>query len=478
MALGIIALVISAVSLIAFTGGAGTTALFVCIISAIIGMLLLVTKRKQKSRSVSAKTRRAASPLSLNTRSIQFDETVALLKSTTNCDTFFGRMEFAYYIAEETHSQKWLDYLNQNACSLTRNFIDRAINAEQIAITSLKTEKGKQNRRDKFVDTMLKAFQSCGEPYAVSNMTYLSTALKAFSLQNISAKDYTITAKVSFDAPSEINPNPLWTDNVSNEVQERFITAVFLNNARKGLKLGNTPDDYPRYYKYDFGISHPEQLQRKLISDGYLASADIKTRLGALTVPEIKVILSKNSLPVAGTKAKLIDLAVSSIPSDKLETELGDNKLTMLTENGQSFLSIAEGYAELFRCGWQISLSEYEAQREKGILNFSEAAEIILKEKDKTPSFSTKLYLAQLYYKQKEYALSLTYYIQTMYYESGEDYFENTSDFAPGNQERIKKMAEYFSEDMIDKCYRDNPRVISKITKQAFIEAVHKALTS
>ncbi len=344
---------------------------------------------------------------------------------------------------------------------------------------------------------MTTAFKNCDKPYASGNLSYLTSVLEHINLEShedtivpqhrstneTSNVRSNIRSNVRVDVTSDVIIDSLWTKSVSADVVERFVTAVFLHNSRNGIILGDKPEDYPQYYQYDFDIAHPEQFHRKLISKGYLTYADTRTKLKFITVPEIKRILSNHSLPVSGNKEKLIQTALSNIDENQLKSELNNNKLTMLTENGESFLSFSEGYSELYRCGWQIYLFEYEDLRKKGVLNFTEAAEIILKERDKKPDFCTKLFLAQLYYKQKEFSLSLAYYIQTMYYEAstmyshGADLTDDTF-FAPENQERIAKLAEYFTEDMIERCYTDNPKVVSTISKWQFSKAVHDALNS
>lgn len=405
----------------------------------------------------------------LQTREIQFNETLNLLKTTTNYETFLGRMEFAFMIANETRSQDKITFLSQNAVGLATKFIDRAVLNEIQAINNLKTEKGKQSRYDKFSTGILEAFKNSDTFYSKSALNYLTTRIEVI-------KDFVFApAQITHQRQAEIyvEPSPYWRENVSDEVKERFAEAIFLYNSRKGMPLGNTPNDYPQYYMYELNVPHPEQLHRKLLENGLLSTADIKTRIESLTIPEIKGILSKYNLPVSGKKEKLVTTALENIPEEELDNNVGRRNLTMLSANGKSFLSFTEGYAELYRCGWGIYLYEYEVLREQGILNFGEAAEIILKQHDKSPSFSTKLSLAQLYYKQKEYDLSLRYYIQTMFYETCDEVIG----FAPVTQERIHKMAEFFSEDMIEQCYKDNPNAKSRISKQRFVNAVHKALS-
>lgn len=467
------AYILGAICLVLFFIIVGSTRSPISLIALAAGIVLFVTgsksgKRKQTAGSSKHKTTTRNNASNLSIRTTQFNETLNILETTTNCDTFLGRMDFAFKIALETNSADWQNYLNNNAVPLTTEFIDRTIKNELAEINNLKTENGKKNRYDRFKDTMTSAFKSSDAFYAKILLGYLAEKLDAMD----TAPSHT---EAPIFSPEEYESR--WKDGVSEETFSRFVRAIFLSNARRGLVLGNSPDDYPQYYKYDLDTPHPERLHKQLIAEGYLTYADTKTQLESRTIPEIKAILAEYSLPVSGKKARLVDTALSCIPVEELKSKLGETKLTMLTENGEELLSFAEGYAELFRCGWGISLGEYEKYRENGILNFSEAAEYILSERDKKPSFATKLYLAQLYYKNKDYPRSLAYYIQTMYFETC-NYSHDNVIFAPANAARIHSMKEYFTEDMIAKCYTDNPRTRSSFSEKEFRDAVYAALNT
>ncbi|MGN0700498.1 MAG: SAP domain-containing protein [Oscillospiraceae bacterium] len=468
------AVLLGALSLVVFFILVISTGSPISVVLLVISIILFVIGTKGGESKATAKpehkpkTRSQRTASNLAIRTTQFNETLDILRTTTNCDTFLGRMDFAFKISYETGSQNWLNFLNDNAVLLTQSFIVRSINNERTAIENLKTDNGKKNRFNKYRDTMLTAFQSCSAAYARDNIDFLSLKLDALYVLLFPE------IKLSF-SESPAASGERWKDGVSDEVFDRFVKAIFLCSARKGIPLRSSPEGYPQYYKYELNTPRPEKLHRELIDEGMLTLANTRVRLERMTVPELKALLSEYSLPVSGKKAKLVETALSGIAETELNKKLGENNLTMLTEQGESFLSFAEGYAELFRCGWSITLREYEEYRQKGILSFSQAAECILLQRDQKPSFVTKLQLAQLFYNNKEYSRSLAYYIQTMYYETC-DYSHDKVFFAPGNAAKIRSLAEYFNDDMIERCYRDNPQMRSSYSKEEFKAAVYKAL--
>ncbi len=103
-------------------------------------IIFLITKKpKVSNQAHTDSVRNPPSTQRVDPRPRQYDETLTILKDTTNCETFFSRMDFAYSIANETHNQNWLDYLNTNADKLTRDFINRAASHEQGILSRMKT---------------------------------------------------------------------------------------------------------------------------------------------------------------------------------------------------------------------------------------------------------------------------------------------------------------------------------------------------
>ena len=78
----------------------------------------------------------------------------------------------------------------------------------------------------------------------------------------------------------------------------------------------------------------------KLLGNGYLTISSAADNLEYLTLPELKDILRKNSLPVSGKKGDLIQRIIQNIPKDVLSAHLGNhNAHYTLTEKGQSVVS-------------------------------------------------------------------------------------------------------------------------------------------
>ncbi len=412
-------------------------------------------------------------------------------------------------ILTEIESSKNYNLLKKDLSIPIDDFITHSFKYKYQKAQRFITQEGRKKSMRRYFDSM-KKYEEQMYPNNIQRLQELALTIETNGVEDKPKQDFDyLTAAleriklkkihIQQSSPSELEKDTsdsLWAENVSYELFERFVTAIFLHDSRNGILLKDYYK-YPKYYGEDLGIYHPEKLHRKLISDGYLAYANIETKLKCITVSKIKSILSKYSLSTKGDREELIRTALSNINPKQLKVELNYYKLTMLTENGESFLSFMEGYVELYHCGWGIYLYEYEALRKQGILNFSEAAEIIIKERDKNPDFLTKQHLAELYYKEKEFSLSLAYYIQSMYYETDIPLYSNnfvqTDEewakevateiaegrfFAPETQNRIAKLAEYFTEDMIERCYTDNPKVKSFMSKPEFRKAVHDALKS
>lgn len=106
----------------------------------------------------------------VRTRMKQLQESVNLVNTTTKPDVFFKRLNFALDILLDLQSfEKYKifkastptsDYnrIIANMESTVDDFIDRALQAHNEKIASLKTEKAKESNREKFATSLIAAF--------------------------------------------------------------------------------------------------------------------------------------------------------------------------------------------------------------------------------------------------------------------------------------------------------------------------------
>lgn len=458
----------------------------VCLICSIVKMIKFFSNAPNNTSSVinrnGTSSRSRSNPSNKQIRTNQFNETLELLATTVKCDTFFSRLDFAYMIAKEQNSQNWIDHLDSNTENLVNRFIDRSYYNEVCKINELKTQSGKRNRINKYYDIMKSEFAANSKYCTDVNVSHLDEVVNDLR-DMIHKRSNIVNMGDEYSSAVDVGDD-IYTKYVSDEVRSVFCKAVFLDWASKGYLISNTDEGYPQYFKFDLKISHPKAYHSNLISEGYLTEADVSQKLNNLTLPKLKEILKKYGLSSIGAKQKLVELALTNISRENLEDETRDLNSLMLTDEGKAFLDLNYGFVEFYKFKHNIALCEYENQLKKGICNFGEAAENILKQRDSIPSYSSKLALAELYYKLKKYEEALSYYIQVLYYGcedenskyrnylDDEDLFDEKLILAPHVIKRIHKLGEYFSPFLFDKCYVDNPKMKCLISKSKFEQIV------
>ena len=100
----------------------------------------------------------------------QLQESVKLVNTTTKPDVFFKRLNFTldilldlrsyerYRIFKGSKPSDDYDKIIRNMEATVNDFIDRAVKANQQKINSLKTEKAKESNHEKFVTSLIAAF--------------------------------------------------------------------------------------------------------------------------------------------------------------------------------------------------------------------------------------------------------------------------------------------------------------------------------
>ncbi len=430
----------------------------------IIFMLVLSYRlQPQKTAKKRRNTHRLTASTQLQIRSKQFDETITLIDSTTNCETFFGRIEFAYQIANEQRQRIWLAYLNDNLPDMVNCFIDRSCYVEADKIKTLKTPKGRQNRFDKYTESMRKSFTEYSRYCTQDNNEHLESTLESmkYELLNVETAE---PVQFTQTSPAKIS---------SAQVRQIYNKAVFLSWASHGYPIGC---DYPQYFKYEMNILDPKKYHSQLIKENLLTECSYADKLSSMKVTELKELLKKHDLPSTGKKQKLIELLISNLSEEQLIAETQHIHKLKLTDDGQAFLDINQGFVDLRRSSYDISLSDYEKVWKTGVINFNEAAEIILKEKDRQSlGRKIKYDLALLYYRTGNYEQSLSYYIQILYYDYAGGCIDYCNDFIINE---IHSMAEYYSDDLVNRCYTQCSNVKLHGSKREFLQAVRKIVAT
>ncbi len=418
-------------------------------------------------------------------------ETVDIVNTTLKADTFFSRYALLLEVLGECVKLERLG-VKFKKFSATRNynditaqkqltikfFIDRSYADMMERASALKSEQARENRRQKYFDTLRKYECSMTE----ENIEYLYRLKDQISTNTASSEKYD---RQQENTSYYVEYYSLDKENVSDDVKERYRTAVFLKWASRGYPIKHN-DEYPKYFKRELNIDNPRAFHSLLAAKGYIQKLDNRSKLSKFKVSEIKELLVKYNLSETGKKQDLIERAVSQISDFDLSKELAHIKNLMLTESGWDFLSQNSGYDELYRHNSWITLPEYERMRNKGVADFLSAAEIILTEKDKTPNRDTKFILAEIYFKKDEKSKAINYYIETLYYdccgmvlpELRDVIQETEKDIAPAPYviEKIYELRNYYTTGLAENLYELNCATKCLCSRAKFAEIVDEII--
>ena len=240
--------------------------------------------------------------------------------------------------------------------------------------------------------------------------------------------------------------------------KEGFV--VFLNwaNGKEILEKSN----YPKYFYYNYGISDCNTFHKTLIQENFLRQATLEEYLTSKKLTELKEILDINNLKKTGNKKELISRILTEIDPNKIKFNV---IIYNLTEKGLNFLK--ENNYILILTKTSISLEEFEIiKKELGIsYTFSEIVYHIFKKrwleefrnKDYGLYRNTILEVANFFKLENNFKKELEYLLKVTYSDlSGNSNHGVVDDkemlFIP-MRERIFNLKEYFSIDLIEKCY-------------------------
>lgn len=405
-------------------------------------------------------------------REKQFYETLQLITSTKNPDTFFSRIDFAYEIAVEQQRSDWVIFIDNNLDKYISDFITRSCKHELTKIQKLKTDTNKETKYSAYCYMMRAHFEEYSQ-YAEAHTEQLESELSV-----LHDKLYVQASPVAATTTGlnvRLSQRSSYSQNVSPHVFETFKKAVFLNWASHGYEINSDESFYPQYMKYDLEITSPRLYHESLVREGMLCECNTNEKLARYKTAELKTLLQKYGLPIKRTKQEMIKTALQ-LDEDILIEETANLKRLKLTPNGEAFLDMNDGFVQYYRYKYGFSLAEYAKLHESGITNFDEAAEIILLREDETPNYCSKLRLAQLYYRIQKYELSLDYYIQTLYYGC-EDKYGSGVVFAPAIIKSIHSLGEYYNDEIVDHCVACNPKVKSVYPKKEFRKIVNNIVS-
>lgn len=222
-------------------------------------------------------------------------------------------------------------------------------------------------------------------------------------------------------------------------------------------------EEYPQYFYYDYGILNSKKLHEDLIEEGFLQEGDIKTVLFSKNVEELKKILEKHQLKKTGKKAELVDRIIQNNIFSKIDAT---NGVFELSEKGKQFIKNYQYILELR--GTSISVEEFEKEKakiEKPLFNRDIMWSIYNKHSlkefyDKNFGLyrNTIFEMASFLEKENRHKQALLFELKGLYCDlSGKgnnNSTESKEELFIVNSNRIFKLKEYFSKEMLDSCWQ------------------------
>lgn len=242
---------------------------------------------------------------------------------------------------------------------------------------------------------------------------------------------------------------------------DNYAIAAFIRISEGGAKVGNTNDDYARYFNYEFHVYDPIKYHKKVISEGYLVDASPNIALKKLKVAELKVILSNAGFSDKGRKDDLIARIIDNIDISSLNLE----KYYVPSEKGLEHLKQFEYVFQLKNYG--ISWEEFDIFKE--VYPTLKANDIIWRiltkrfnEESTDGNFGlarNELFnMAKLLEHEGKCIDALSFYSLVLYYDTsgcGNKRIEKLDEIklAPGVIECIHRLKDNYDEQIIIRCY-------------------------
>lgn len=258
-----------------------------------------------------------------------------------------------------------------------------------------------------------------------------------------------------------------------------YIIAAFVHYCEYGGKpIGKTSNDYPSYFNYDFHVNNPAKHHQKVIDEGYLAPAPLSVSLGNLKVDQLKQILIANGLPEKGKKDALIERIVENVDLSTLKLEV----VYVPTDKGWEHLKKYEYLFVVKQYG--ITPAEFEAKQAE--LKSSRTNDVIWRIlNDKFNEYSMEGYVggarnvlnwqAELLASEDKNVDALYHYILVLYYDMksyGNGAIEDVW-LAPAIVKAIYDKKEFYSAEMVDRCFDRYPLPQYKMSKAKFTKLLN-----
>lgn len=278
---------------------------------------------------------------------------------------------------------------------------------------------------------------------------------KAFEAQENNTETASASTSKSSTSTAEASIN-------SRSRNDDYIVAAFVHYCEhNGKPIGKTNSDYPSYFNYDFGVNNPSKHHQRVVTEGYLEAAPLEVSLGNFKVDQLKQILIANGLSDKGKKDALIqriaenidlttlNLEVVYVPTTKgLEHLKKYEYLFVVKKYGITYAEFESKQAQLKSARtndviWQIlgdKFNEYNINKQYGLArNALHSKAELLSSEDRNVD-SLYHYIAVLYYDMSGY-------------DNGGSHSKDNVMLAPGILKAIYSKKEYYSAEMVDRCY-------------------------
>lgn len=280
----------------------------------------------------------------------------------------------------------------------------------------------------------------------------------------IGTVEYFKKKKPDIQTTTHINSNASYDPwaKTSKSRNDDYAVAAFIRISERGAIIGNSNDDYARYFNYEFGVYDPIKYHKRVIADGYLDETAPDVALGKLKVNQLKSILSNAGLPAKGKKSDLIPQIIDNVDIASLNLP----KYYVPSEKGKAHL---KQYEYVFRLkDYGISWEEYDEYK-KSCADYLKPNDIIwqilnrrFNDYNTGESYglarNEQLYMAKLLEYEEKRVDALYHYTLVLYYDTsgcGNHVIGRPEEviIAPAIIESIHRLKDNYDERIINRCY-------------------------
>ncbi len=286
--------------------------------------------------------------------------------------------------------------------------------------------------------------------------------------------------KMQEQEPTPLNTNTTNTASTTTIVpnssrNDDYAIAAFMHYCEHGGAIQKDSSHYPSYFKYDYKVNDPTKYIHRLVSEEYLKAAPTIMALSKLKVDELKKILIANGQSDKGKKDALIERVVETVDLNSIKLA----EIYVPTEKGMEHL---KKYQFLFIIkNYDISIDEYIAKQAQIKSNrVNDIIWQILGDKFNEcniqgywgPARNAVLNKAKLLASEQRNVDTLFHYIVVLYYDlSGK---KEDITLAPGIIREIYERREFFTADLVDRCYDRYPLSQQKVSQKSFRAILEK----